>query len=52
MKGGIAQSSALDPFLLSISYMNSLPSVITAGTLSQYADDNASSTAAVMNYQL
>ena len=59
MKGGIPQGSALSPLLFLV-YMNSLPSVISAGTLLQYADDttlicsgaNPTSTAITMNYQL
>ena len=59
MKGGIPQGSALGPLLFLV-YMNTLPSVISAGTLLQYADDttlicsgaNPASTAITMNYQL
>ena len=59
MKGGIPQGSALGPLLFLV-YMNTLPSVVTAGTLLQYADDttlicsgaNPASTAVIMNYQL
>ena len=59
MKGGIPQGSALGPLLFLV-YMNTLPSIITAGTLLQYADDatlicsdsTPTSVAATMNYQL
>jgi len=36
--GGILQGSALG-HLLFLVYMNTMPSIITAGTLLQYADD-------------
>ena len=56
IKGGVPQWSALGP-LLFLAYMNTLPSIINAGTLLQYANDTTlicsgstfTSTAAVMN---
>ena len=38
MKGDVPQGSALGPLLFLV-YMNTLPSIINAGTLLQYADD-------------
>ena len=59
IKGGILQGSALSP-LLFLMYVNTLPSIINAGTLLQYADDTTlicsgstfTSAATVMNSQL
>ena len=55
MKGDIPQGSAFGPLLFLV-YMNTLPSIITAGTLLQYADDTTlicgGSAAATMNNQL
>lgn len=59
MKGKVLQGSALGPLLFLV-HLNTLVSIITTGTLLQYADDvtlfssgpTSTSAASTMNYQL